>query len=135
MDVMIDFNNKCEREEIHELLKEAIKEAGEQIKVECPTGTLKALEKLIETQEKIIEDQEERIAIMTEGGWHDASKRPPKEGRYLVWGLHEFTPDHCDMPNAYWQTRIAQWLNITGWDTKVKYWQELPEPPKEGEAE
>lgn len=65
MDVMIDFNNKCEREEIHELLKEAIKEAGEKIKVECPTGTLKALEKLIETQEKIIEDHEERIAIVS----------------------------------------------------------------------
>lgn len=61
--------------------------------------------------------------------WKDASKRPPKEGRYLVWGLHMFTPDHCDEPNAYWQTRIANWSNRWGWDTRVKYWRELPELP------
>ena len=62
--------------------------------------------------------------------WNDASKRPPKEGRYLVWGLHEFTPDHNDQPNAYWQTRIANWSNHFGWNTKVKFWMELPEPPE-----
>ena len=62
--------------------------------------------------------------------WNDASKRPPKQGRYLVWGLHEFTPDHNDQPNAYWQTRIATWFDKTGWDTKVKFWMELPEPPE-----
>lgn len=100
--------------------------------VECCTSDHETHE-LLKAVDKLIEDQEERIAIMEEGGWHDASKRPPKEGRYLVWGLHEFIPDHYDMPNAYWQTRIAQWSNITGWDTKVKYWQGLPEPPKEGE--
>ena len=54
--------------------------------------------------------------------WKDASKRPPKEGRYLVWGFNSF---------RYWQTRIATWFNNTGWDTKVKYWRELPEPPEE----
>ena len=63
--------------------------------------------------------------------WIDASKRPPKEGRYLVWGLHEFIPDHCDQPNALWQTQIATWNNRTGWSTKVKYWMPLPEPPEE----
>ena len=70
-------------------------------------------------------------ALKQPSEWKDASKRPPKNGRYLVWGLQEFTPDHCDMPNAYWQTRIATWFNNTGWDTKVKYWRELPEPPEE----
>ena len=69
------------------------------------------------------------LELLKEQQWHDASKRPPREGRYLVWGLHEFTPDHCDEPNAYWQTRIAQWSDIYGWDVKVKFWMELPDVP------
>lgn len=72
--------------------------------------------------------KQDALELLKEQQWHDASKRPPREGRYLVWGLHEFTPDHCDEPNAYWQTRIANWSNRWGWDTKVKYWRELPEP-------
>lgn len=66
------------------------------------------------------------------GGWISADKRPPKQGRYLVWGLTQFTPDHNDEPNAYWQIKIAQWFDGIGWDCKVKFWQMLPEPPKEG---
>lgn len=69
------------------------------------------------------------LDLLKEKEWKDASKRPPKEGRYLVWGLHMFTPDHCDEPNAYWQSKIANWSNLWGWDTRVKYWRELPEPP------
>lgn len=65
--------------------------------------------------------------------WNDASKRPPRHGRYLVWGLYEFTPDHNDQPNAYWQTRIATWSDHFGWDTKVKFWRELPDPPENKE--
>ena len=122
---MIDCNDKNVRKSVFNNLTKIIN--GE---ASFSLDDMKDIEAVMERQEEIIEDQEERIAIMTEGGWHDASKRPPKERRYLVWGLHEFTPDHCDMPNAYWQTRIAQWSNITGWDTKVKYWQDLPEPPK-----
>ena len=68
MDIMIDFNKKEKREEIHKLLKDGIEEIGEQIKTEVDTRTLEALERLIDTQERIIEDLEERIAIMTEGG-------------------------------------------------------------------
>lgn len=65
------------------------------------------------------------------GGWISADKRPPKQGRYLVWGLTQFIPDHTDEPNGYWQTKIAQWFERTGWDCKVKFWQMLPETPEE----
>lgn len=69
------------------------------------------------------------LALLKEQRWHDASKRPPRNGRYIVWGLHEFTPDHCDEPNAYWQTQIAQWSDMCGWDVKVKFWMKLPDTP------
>lgn len=64
------------------------------------------------------------IELLKKQQWNDASKRPPRQGRYLVWGLYEFTPDHNDQPNAYWQTRIATWSDHFGWDTKVKFWRE-----------
>ena len=83
-------------------------------------GENKALRETIDNLMEVLKGQQ----------WNDASKRPPKEGRYLVWGLHEFTPDHNDQPNAYWQTRIANWSDHLGWDTKVKFWMELPEPPE-----
>ena len=66
-------------------------------------------------------------------GWISADKRPPKQGRYLVWGLTRVIPDHNDEQNGYWQTKIAQWFEGSGWDCKVKFWQMLPEPPKEDE--
>lgn len=63
--------------------------------------------------------------------WISADKRPPKQGRYLVWGLTRVIPDHNDEPNQYWQTRIAQWFEGIGWECKVKFWQMLPEPPED----
>lgn len=70
-------------------------------------------------------------AAPTIGGWISADKRPPKQGRYLVWGLTRVIPDHNDEPNQYWQTKIAQWFEGIGWECKVKFWQMLPEPPEE----
>ena len=74
---------------------------------------------------------DDAIELLKEQQWHDASIRPPREGRYIVWGLYTFVPDHNNQPNAYWQTRIANWFDSYGWDTKVKYWMELPNPPTE----
>ena len=54
-----------------------------------------------------------------DAGWISADNRPPSQGRYLVYGLTNFVPDHIDQPNAYWEVKI------------VKYWMPLPEPPKE----
>ena len=63
-----DFTNKSDREKLHELVKQTIDGHRNNIKLELTVNSLKCIERLIETQERIIEDQEERIAIMTEGG-------------------------------------------------------------------
>ena len=158
MDIMIDFNDKSERKGTHELLKGAIKEAGEQIKVECPTGTLKALEKLIETQEKIIEEQEERIAIMSEHGlWIPVEERLPENAQnkgahcprykvYTKWGETEgwYNPDKGCWYFLLWYfagekvdfehgdyPKLAHEINGA---KVVTHWMPLSEPPKEGEA-
>lgn len=67
----------------------------------------------------------------TFGGWISADKRPPKQGLYLVWGLTRITPDHYDGVNGFWKIQPAYWFEKSGWDRKVKFWQMLPEPPKE----
>ena len=69
--------------------------------------------------------------VPTIGGWISADKRPPKQGRYLVWGLTRITPDHYDEANGFWEIQSAFWFEKSGWDRKVKFWQMLPEPPKE----
>jgi hypothetical protein len=66
----------------------------------------------------------------TIGGWISADKRPPKQGRYLVWGLTRITPDHYDEANGFWEIQPAFWFEKSGWDRKVKFWQMLPEPPR-----
>ena len=66
----------------------------------------------------------------TIGGWISADKRPPKQGRYLVWGLTRITPDHYDEANGFWEIQSAFWFEKSGWDRKVKFWQMLPEPPE-----
>ena len=67
----------------------------------------------------------------TVSGWVSADKRPPKQGRYLVWGLTRITPDHYDEANGFWEIQPAFWFEKSGWDRKVKFWQMLPDPPKE----
>ena len=72
-----------------------------------------------------------KICEANNAGWISADNRPPCQGRYLVYGLTIFIPDHIDQPNAYWEVKIAYWSNWFGWNCKVKYWMQLPEPPKE----
>ena len=67
--------------------------------------------------------------------WHDVSERPPRTGRYLVWGSTYIVPYHGEQPNAFWSMRFADWFQASGWDSKVKYWCVLPEPPKEVNSE
>lgn len=135
MDIMIDFNDKEKRKEIHQLLKQGIEEVGEQIKTEVDTRTLEALEKLIETQERIIEDQEERIAIMTEHGlWIPVEKQLPEEGKFvLVYG--ELYPNEREGCKVAVSRRIDfnYWIGL-GRERKVTHWMPTPEPPKEGDV-
>lgn len=70
------------------------------------------------------------IVVLEAARWHGADKRPPREGKYLVFGLTHFVPDHIDMPNAFWEMKIEYWSNSHGWHSdKVKYWRELPDMP------
>lgn len=99
--------------------------------------------KRIENMEKIIEDQQERIAIMSEGGWHDAEKDPPKEsGKYFVFdkneGILQLEYDECidDERWGFWEEYFdMETLGSMGSDwkpypLKVLYWMIMPEPPK-----
>ena len=79
---------------------------------------------------KLIEEQEERIAIMSEGGlWIPVTDRLPQDDEdVLVWvnGTHR---DMAYRDEGVWYDEEHNHLkNIT-------HWMPLPEPPKEGEAE
>lgn len=69
------------------------------------------------------------------GSWIGADKRPKKPGKYLVYGVTMFVPDHNGEPCGCWEIKTANWSDKWGWDCKVKYWMPLPEPPMEGENE
>lgn len=129
MDIMIDFNDKGKREEIHQLLKQGIEEVGEKIKTEVDTRTLEALEKLIGTQEKIIEDYEKRIAMMSKHGlWIPVIDRLPQDDEdVLVWvnGTHR---DMAYRDEGVWYDEEHNHLK------SITHWMPLPEPPKEGDV-
>jgi len=69
--------------------------------------------------------------ILEQPSWIGADKRPEKPGRYLVYGVTMFVPDHNGEPCGYWEIKIANWSDKWGWDCKVKCWRPLPELPKE----
>ena len=97
-----------------------IHESPERVSTEVMEGLKDAV--------KCIEDQEERIAIMSEGGWHDAKKDPPKETDcYIVridYGVGQMTT-------------MREYVNSEGkWlmsrEEKITHWMPLPKPPKVG---
>lgn len=63
--------------------------------------------------------------------WIGADKRPKKPGKYIVYGVTMFTPDHNGEPCGCWEIKTANWSDRWGWDCKVKRWRPLPELPKE----
>lgn len=69
-------------------------------------------------------------------------KLPEKDGKYLVWAVMSYTPDHADEPCDYQQIAIASFLSGKyGSDfygnnlEKVIGWMPLPDPyvPQESE--
>ena len=128
--------------------KEVIKEFKEY--VACFVGCCESdryTHQLLERVLGVIKEQEERIAIMSEGGWTDARTNPPnKHGKYfaftdneeIIWV--EFNPDYEDGEKWGWQDRQydmngcvvdSYWIPCT---YRILYWMNIPEPPKEGEA-
>lgn len=103
---------------------------GDEESVECMDGLFKDVLAAIEQLEKKVEDQAERIAIMSEGGWRDAEKDPPKETDcYIVridYGVGQMTTMREYISSE------CKWLNSI--EEKITHWMQLPEPPKEGES-
>ena len=69
------------------------------------------------------------------GKWTSAIEDPPKEdGYYLIFGTFTFIPDHIDDPNERDAIDMSFYSTQYGWlgSEIVKYWMELPAPPKEG---
>ena len=142
-----DFTNKSDREKLHELVKKTIEGHRNNIKLELTVNSLKCIERLIETQEKIIEDQEERIAIMSEGGWHKTAEEKPK--LKTDFPFESITVICADKDSKHERAYPLQWCRrkvrgkiVYRWEymydnicyNEPYYWQYLPEPPKEGEA-
>ena len=73
---------------------------------------------------------EEQPTIELES-WIGADKRPKKPGKYIVYGVTMFVPDHNGEPCGYWEIKIANWSDKWGWDCKVKCWRPRPKLPKE----
>ena len=119
-----DFTNKSDREELHGIVKRTIEGHRNNIKLELTVNSLKCIERLIETQEKIIEDQEERIAIMSEG---------EKHGHWImtnmknVYGGIVIKCSCCDSRVIVQSVDDEKFCRTCG--------ASMDEPPKEGDAE
>ena len=77
---------------------------------------------------RTIDDQQERIAIMSEGGWHSVSERPKKTDDYIVridCGIVQIT----SMRNYI--ASLNKWVG----EDRITHWMPLPEPPKGGESD
>ena len=104
--------------------------------------------KRIENMEKVIEDLEKRIAIISEGGWHKTAEEKPK--LKTDFPFESITVICADKDSKHERTYPLKWCRrkvrgniVYRWEfmydnicyNEPYYWQYLPEPPKEGEAE
>jgi len=100
----------------------------------------------IENMETMIEDMEERIAIMSEHGlWIPVEERLPKiKERKEYFGTkcivcderkQVFTLRYCK--RIVRKKEVYRWMrdDMSIYHGEVVYWMPLPEPPKEGETE
>ena len=102
--------------------------------IECCTSDHEVHE-LLKAVQKVIEGQEERIAIMSESAWHPKDKPPKCDVAVDVWLVLNTVEEHnLVVLGCYWngKYRNIRGHDITGW---VTHWMEYktPEPPKDGE--
>ena len=101
--------------------------------IELLKTSAKEKDQRIENMEKIIEDQQERIDIMAEGGWISIEKKLPDDrGYFLGWvnGDIQFV-----LYDPYSRHEKWNYCDIDGMqgevDDLITHWMPLPEPPKE----
>lgn len=98
-------------------------------------------QKHLENLEKVNEELEERIDIMSEGGWIPVEKRLPDKDdpRGCLVVVHYDDPFVGEGDTVYseivgYSADSGDWVTIEGialFD-EVTHWQYAPEPPKEG---
>ena len=81
---------------------------------------------MLEAGLKIIEDQKERIDIMSEGGWIPVSQLPGDESDVLLYGEGKGIIIAYYSDGVWYDNQHNHLRNRT-------HWMPLPEPPKEGE--
>ena len=128
--------------------KEIIREFNDYVDcfVECCESD-KIVHELLKAVAYLIEDQEERIAIMSEGGWHKTAEEKPK--LKTDFPFESITVICADKDSKHERAYPLQWCRrkvrgkiVYRWEymydnicyNEPYYWQYLPEPPKEGEA-
>ena len=109
--------------------------------VECCESD-KYTHELLKAVDKLIEEQEERIAIMSEGGWHKITEStnnlPKKSGEYIVAvemaiignggkEKREMVSEKMDYDAD------SREFTLTGSTFHPTHWMNLPKPPKRGE--
>ena len=108
--------------------------------VECCTSDHETHE-LLKAVDKLIEEQEERIAIMEEGGWH-FSGTPELPGDALYVYVIVWTGYGRTYPLVYCKRNVRgkyvfryEWINGDIYrGGEITAWKYFPEPPKDGEA-
>ena len=140
MKVYIDCNDRTQRKEMVDYVHSKISAAEKfgRCSSVIRLGWMKKIEAVMERQEEIIEEQQERIAIMAEGGWHkvsDYDKFPNEDCDVNVWVCCKDGNGKCNIYSAVFF--CGQFFDEGGWQIlNVTHWQrrEAPTLPKEVET-
>ena len=123
------FDDPQKRNETLELIKKVVNDHKNNLKLELTVKALSMIGTLIEKQEQIIEDQEERIAIMSVSGLLPISeKKPPYDKDVLLYlKSGEYFVGHRE--NHYGQDVYCDG-ELGGGYVHPTHWMYLPKPPK-----
>ena len=94
---------------------------------------------LLNAVQKVIEEQEERIAIMSEGGWISVSKRLPKKTGFYIVSINKRVIDdhgeHLELKSTeMWFDGEQKVFTEHCVVFNPTHWMPLPEPPKGEES-
>ena len=134
------FDDPQKRKETLELIKKVVDDHKNNLKLELTVKALSMIGMLVEKQEQIIEDLEERVAIMEDDGWHKITENAdsyPKESKEIdVWICCEDENGNREVFKAVYYVKhfydCAGWLYTENNGWKITHWKyrKFPEPPK-----